>query len=69
MRDNTRQEFVRLHSQPLLQNLTAFLKMHYDGRSITDAGKAGKRVVDISPPPTRGDFDINEVGTLPIDEC
>jgi DNA-directed RNA polymerase len=31
MNKHCRQQFVRLHSQPLLQSLHAYFQMHYDG--------------------------------------
>ncbi len=59
-----REQFVYLHSQPLLDNLYQFFKLHYDGRIFhdpTSATKSQGRSVCIEPPPPRGGFDVRNV--------
>lgn len=59
MSAHCRQQFVRLHSQPLLPRLYEFFNTYYNGREYE--GPSGKQIVQILPPPKRGDFDLNEV--------
>lgn len=61
-----RQQFVRLHSQPLLDNLYHFFRLHYDGRPFYDPRHRkdrflSLRTVCITPPPPRGSFDVQQV--------
>lgn len=52
-----RKEFVRLHSQPLLDRLYEHFRLYHDGeRHLNDLSQ-----VAIEPPPPQGDFDIQTV--------
>jgi DNA-directed RNA polymerase len=58
MNVHCREQFVRLHSQPLLSRLGDYFSLYFDGAPhLSDATKC----VVIKPPPERGDFDLNEV--------
>ncbi len=63
MNVHTREQFVRLHSQPLLENLYQFYKRNYDGLKERKAAKVGERTINIENHPKLGTFDINEVLT------
>ena len=59
-----REQFVHLHSQPLLENLHNFFCLHYEGRPYRDPKSRGEtqgRTVSFLPPPARGDFDVRRV--------
>lgn len=45
MNKHCRQQFVRLHSQPLLQTLHAYFQMHYDGLPYIDGRGSEKTQV------------------------
>lgn len=55
-----REQFVRLHSQPLLPRLYEHFNLQHNGQPHLNP-KDGISFVDISEPPPRGDFDITDV--------
>lgn len=61
MNVHTREQFVRLHSQPLLENLYQYYKRNYDGLKYKKANKVGEKPVVIEHYPELGTFDIKEV--------
>eukprot|EP00049_Salpingoeca_infusionum_P023383 m.11806 g.11806 ORF g.11806 m.11806 type:complete len:1260 (+) comp5772_c0_seq1:65-3844(+) len=76
MNRHTREQFAKLHSQPILQELQEFFKLHYEGRPILKTERRKKitalsdaedeesftdKVVHIEDTPPRGDFDPQEV--------
>ncbi len=61
MNKHCRQQFVRLHSQPLLQTLHSYFQMHYDGLPYIDSKDKTTLAVSIRPPPPQGSLDIKEV--------
>lgn len=61
MSRHTREQFVNIHSRPLLEDLHTFFKLQYEGRPILKPSKNAPTHVAIDPTPTQGDFDINEV--------
>ena len=64
MNVHCREQFVRLHSQPLLGRLSEYFDVYFNGAELKASG-SGKgqpaKYADIRPPPERGDFDLNEV--------
>ena len=61
MARHCREQFVHLHSQPLLDNLYQFFRLHYDGRPYTDVRRHRAQTVCIAQPPSRGSFDVRQV--------
>jgi DNA-directed RNA polymerase len=68
MNVHCREQFVRLHSQPLLGRLSEYFELYFQGAELktgggrrSGQGGVGPGVVDIAPPPERGDFDLQEV--------
>lgn len=64
MSRHCREQFVHLHESPILENLSQFFKIHYEGRPFIDPRKKGterNRIVEITPCPQRGDFDVRKV--------
>ena len=60
---HTREQFVRLHSEPLLESLHRFFKLHHAGRAYTSPRYMDKygAQVELDDPPAQGEFDLNEV--------
>ena len=59
MSAHCREQFVHLHSQPLLPRLYEYMKLYHNGTVFTKHGT--EQEVAIPPPPARGDFDLVEV--------
>ena len=67
MNVHCREQFVRLHSQPLLGRLSEYFDVYFNGAELKSSSRRSKKdesstaKADIKPPPKRGDFDLNEV--------
>ena len=59
MNVHCREQFVKLHSQPLLARLYEHMALYNNGAALKRAGM--DQMVELSPPPPRGDFDIQRV--------
>jgi len=59
MNRNLREQFVRLYSQPLLQQLYHSFKMQYGGLPLNHYKLQGSLVIE--PPPQAGDLDVKKV--------
>eukprot|EP00055_Hartaetosiga_balthica_P000193 m.135922 g.135922 ORF g.135922 m.135922 type:complete len:1162 (-) comp10314_c0_seq1:1679-5164(-) len=59
MSEFIREEFVSMHSKPILQNLVNFFKLSYEGRPLVQAAKGG--IVEVEDDPGQGEFEIKEV--------
>ncbi|EGD83185.1 single-subunit RNA polymerase [Salpingoeca rosetta] len=61
MSRHTREQFVNIHSRPLLKDLHSFFRLQYEGRKYVRPRGNDETTVEIDPCPEQGEFDINEV--------
>lgn len=59
MNQHLREQFVRLYSQPLLQQLHHSFQMQYGGLPLSYYSLSGTLTID--PPPRAGNLDVKEV--------